>query len=210
MSDVKDKVIATLLEKNPDLRYAIKINDIKDYLTKEQSEILFKKASATDKSIYFIVSAFMDVGLRASEIIKLKQGNVNISSSTITLDGRIIEFGREFASAVRPLLETTKNSEDFVLKSVRGRNFSNSVFVTKVNRFLNNVASIDVSGTNTLRRTYFINHIQDGQTIEQIARLSGYDTVKYLLDYIFDYTILGQRSRLFKRLNNNHEDIEEE
>lgn len=199
-----DPVIEAFYRGNPDWKQRIEILSVRPYLTKEQTATIFKSAAGADAATNFIISAFIDLGLRANEIINLKMSDIDLKNQAITIkpDGaaRTIEFGREFASAARPLLDKAASADSHLLTTSRGNKFSVNSFANKIKLFLKDIdPSRTTSNGTALRRTFLVNRILQGAIIEHLAVQNGYETVKYILDFVFEYIILD-KGKIYSRL----------
>jgi integrase/recombinase XerC len=127
-----------------------------------------------------IIELFYATGIRLSELINLKQTNVDINSSQLKVLGkrnkeRIVPFGHELKRSIEHYFElkiASDAEELFVTKS--GKKLYEKFVYRLVNNYLSQVTTIDKKSPHVLRHTFATHMLNNGADLNSIKELLGH------------------------------------
>ena len=133
---------------------------------------------------YAIVTILAYAGLRISECLELRMGDISLAAREITVRHgkgdkmRVVYFGNKVANAVREYLKSRPATENPYLFPGRG---DSHLTRGQVNRIFNaHSASIT---PHTLRHFYCSNALENGYSIGELANQAGHSNVHTTLLY---------------------------
>ena len=133
---------------------------------------------------YAIVTILAYAGLRISECLELRMGDISLAAREITVRHgkgdkmRVVYFGNKVANAVREYLKSRPASENPYLFPGRG---DSDLTRGQVNRIFNaHSASIT---PHTLRHFFCSNALENGYSIGELANQAGHSNVHTTLLY---------------------------
>ena len=133
---------------------------------------------------YAIVTILAYAGLRISECLELRMGDISLAAREITVRHgkgdkmRVVYFGNKVANAVREYLKSRPSTENPYLFHGRG---DSHLTRGQVNRIFNaHSASIT---PHTLRHFFCSNALENGYSIGELANQAGHSNVNTTLLY---------------------------
>lgn len=127
-----------------------------------------------------IVEVFYQTGIRLSELINLKEGDVQ--NGQIKVLGkrnkeRIIPFGPDLMQLIdlyrkeKPLEEDAK---EYLFVKTDGRKLSSKFVYRKINSYLGSVSSVQKKSPHVLRHTFATHLLNNGAGLETLKELLGH------------------------------------
>ena len=127
-----------------------------------------------------IIELFYATGIRLSELINLKQSDVDIHSSQLKVLGkrnkeRIVPFGNELRRSIDSYLELKAVSEaEELFISKTGKKLYEKFVYTLVNNYLSQVTTVDKKSPHVLRHTFATHMLNNGADLNSIKELLGH------------------------------------
>ena len=124
-----------------------------------------------------IIELFYATGIRLSELINLKQSNIDIHNSQLKVLGkrnkeRIVPFGHELKKSLQKYIKVKVESsaeELFVTKS--GKKLYEKFVYRLVNNYLSQVTTMDKKSPHVLRHTFATHMLNNGADLNAIKEL---------------------------------------
>jgi integrase/recombinase XerC len=130
-------------------------------------------------------------GLRLSELIGLRFGQLDLVSETLRVEGkgskqRIVPIGRKAQSAVRAFLErrgelvsgrTGKDEKELVFLSDRGHRLAPRTVYGIVHRAIEAVSEVERKSPHVLRHTFATHLINRGADLRAVKELLGHESL---------------------------------
>ncbi|MEZ4868118.1 MAG: tyrosine-type recombinase/integrase [Caldilineaceae bacterium] len=181
-----------LLEKSP--MSNVKMPKIKNkilsaYTDEELGAILDSCETQRDTALLLLL---LDSGVRASELISLNVGHVDLYSGTVTVEdgkgqkGRVTHIGAKTRKAVlRYLLERGKpaDNEPLFVGQKRGGRLTLSGIVQLMRR-LAAKSEVEEVTAHKFRRTMAITSLRNGMNVHVLARILGHADIGILRQYL--------------------------
>jgi site-specific recombinase XerD len=135
-----------------------------------------------------ILELFYSTGMRLSELLSLRPGDVRLQDRTLKVTGkgskqRIVPFGKKARSAVQAWLRVRKefavrgSDPGTLFLSVRGKAMSPKGVNLLVNRHIGAVSELQKKSPHVLRHTFATRLCTRGVDIKQVADLLGHRLV---------------------------------
>lgn len=132
-----------------------------------------------------IIELFYATGIRLSELIGIKEKDVDFSNSSIKVLGkrnkeRIIPISKEiFAHINHYLNEKTKigRAEDYLFVLFNGKKMYPKKVYSSVNQYLSLVTTLDKKSPHVLRHTFATHLLNNGADINVIKELLGHSSL---------------------------------
>jgi len=127
-----------------------------------------------------IIELFYATGMRLSELINLKDGNINMSKSQLKVLGkrnkeRIIPFNDELKELLKRYLKIKPAAnEGYLLVNLKGGKLYEKLAYRVVNRYLSGVTTIDKKSPHVLRHTFATHMLNNGADLNAIKELLGH------------------------------------
>lgn len=127
-----------------------------------------------------IIELFYATGMRLSELIGLKQANVDLSRGQLKVLGkrnkeRIIPFGDELGGKLKAYLEGNNSAEDeYFFTGKSGKKLPEKLVYTIVKKYLSMVTTIDKKSPHVLRHTFATHMLNNGADLNAIKELLGH------------------------------------
>lgn len=127
-----------------------------------------------------IIEMFYSTGMRLSELINLKQKNIDLNSSQLKVLGkrnkeRIIPFNNELRNKIDEYLKVKKDKNHetlFVTES--GKKMYERLVYKIVKQYLSLVTTIDKKSPHVLRHTFATHMLNNGADLNSIKELLGH------------------------------------
>lgn len=133
-----------------------------------------------------LISIFYETGMRLSELINLKEKQVDFSRSHIKALGkgnkeRIIPVGKEIIAAIKEYIGMKKkeigNAEDFLLVTEKGKKIYPKYAYLLVNQFLGQISTLDKKSPHVLRHTFATHLMNNGADLNAVKELLGHSSL---------------------------------
>lgn len=127
-----------------------------------------------------IIELFYASGMRLSELINLKDGNVNMSKCQLKVLGkrnkeRIIPFNDELKELLKRYLKIKPvANEGYLFVNQKGGKLYEKFAYRVVNRYLSGVTTIDKKSPHVLRHTFATHMLNNGADLNAIKELLGH------------------------------------
>ena len=124
-----------------------------------------------------ILELFYFTGIRLSELINLKNTDIDFSNSTILVLGkrnkeRLLPLNSDILSKIKEL--NTSNKNLFLFTTEKGKQISTKQVYRLVNKYLSMVTSLDKKSPHILRHTFATHMLNNGADINAIKELLGH------------------------------------
>ncbi len=133
-----------------------------------------------------IITLFYNTGMRLSELINLKEKNLDPGRSQIKVLGkgnkeRIIPINREIADLIKEYQKLKKkdfeNSDDVLLITEKGKKIYPKYAYLLVNKYLGEVSSLDRKSPHVLRHTFATHLMNNGANLNAVKELLGHSSL---------------------------------
>ena len=124
-----------------------------------------------------ILELFYFTGIRLSELINLKNKDINYSDSTILVLGkrkkeRLIPLTSDILSKIKKL--NASNKSKYLFTTDKGKQISTKQVYRLVNKYLGMVTTLDKKSPHILRHTFATHMLNNGADINAIKELLGH------------------------------------
>ena len=124
-----------------------------------------------------ILELFYFTGIRLSELINLKNKDINYSDSTILVLGkrkkeRLIPLTSDILSKIKEL--NTSNKSQYLFTTDKGKQISTKQVYRLVNKYLSMVTTLGKKSPHILRHTFATHMLNNGADINAIKELLGH------------------------------------
>ncbi|MES2620560.1 MAG: site-specific tyrosine recombinase/integron integrase [Bacteroidota bacterium] len=134
-----------------------------------------------------IIELFYGTGMRRSELINLKETDVDSYSSQIKVLGkgnkeRIIPIHNELRNSIRGFIEEKRRlvesqKGDFLIVTEKGKKMEPGFVYEIVKKYLNMVTTVDKKSPHTLRHTFATHLMNGGADINAVKELLGHSSL---------------------------------
>lgn len=133
-----------------------------------------------------LIQLFYHTGMRLSELINLKERNVNASSRTLKILGkgnkeRVIPVSEELMKAILQYMQEKRKSfgttNEEVLVTEKGRCLSPRSVYTSVKKYLSLVTTIEKRSPHVLRHTFATHLTNNGADLNAVKELLGHSSL---------------------------------
>jgi len=134
-----------------------------------------------------IIELFYNTGIRLSELINLKENQVDLAGETVKVLGkrnkeRVIPVSRQFAAILRDYLTLKKqqnfpNQSEFLIVSNSGQKVYEKLVYRIVNRYLGMVTTINKKSPHILRHTFATHMLNRGAELNSIKEILGHSSL---------------------------------
>lgn len=127
-----------------------------------------------------IIELFYATGMRLSELINLKESDVDLYANQVKVLGkrnkeRIIPFAAELKSLIKKYMDSKPESSiDLLFLSDKGKKMSEKFVYTSVKMYLSQVTTIDKKSPHVLRHTFATHMLNNGADLNAIKDLLGH------------------------------------
>lgn len=127
-----------------------------------------------------IIELFYATGMRLSELINLKTGDIDLHAGQLKVLGkrnkeRIIPFSNELKNAIRSYLNIRSVADsDYLLLTASGKKMYEKLVYNIVKQYLSLVTTIDKKSPHVLRHTFATHMLNNGADLNAIKELLGH------------------------------------
>jgi len=132
-----------------------------------------------------IIEMFYATGIRVSELVNLKESDVDLHSLTIKVLGkrnkeRIIPFGNVLKQKIEQYLNIKEkefgiqNTDNQLFLSNNGKKFYQKLAYRVVNYYLSTITTLDKKSPHVLRHTFATHMLNNGADLNAIKELLGH------------------------------------
>lgn len=160
------------------------------YIPEGQTETLFLEAEAGSGESFIalrnrmILEMFYATGMRLSELVHLKDSDLDLSSMTVRVLGkrnkeRLIPFGPSLAKLIRQYLdcrsaEHINNVESRFFVTGAGKKIYPKLAYRVVNDYLSSIPNLEKKSPHVLRHTFATHMLNKGAELNAIKELLGH------------------------------------
>lgn len=154
------------------------------FVEKEKMDVLLDQVAfgADFKGLRdkLIIELFYSTGMRLSELIQLKEKDVDLYSNQLKVLGkrnkeRLIPIANELKTMLQQYLkERPSTQEELLLLSDRGKKMSEKFVYNLVKAYLSQVTTIDKKSPHVLRHTFATHMLNNGADLNAIKELLGH------------------------------------
>lgn len=162
--------------------------------------------SFEDKRDRLIICFFYETGIRLSELINLRNQDIDLMRMTIKVTGkrnkqRVIPFGENLKNEITEYLQTRNNATTsdctafFVKKN--GEKLSQSIVYKLVKQNLSKVVSIKKRSPHVLRHSFATSMLNNGADLESVKELLGHESLT--TTEIYTHTTFEELKKVYKQ-----------
>ena len=152
-----------------------------------------------------ILELFYGTGIRLSELIGLKERQVNLIDRTIKVLGkrnkeRVIPFGRNLVKIIEAYLmirnrDVQKKNHDFLLVTNSGQPLYPMMVYRLVHKYLNQFSSLEKRSPHVLRHSYATHLLNKGAEINAVKDLLGHSSLA--ATQVYTHNSMEQLKKVF-------------
>ena len=136
-----------------------------------------------------IMSLMLHCGLRLSEVVNLKPGNINLTKGKLRVESGKGEKDRDLAvpDYLNDLLDTWRNirpKSNYFFSTLKGRKLSDRYIQQMVKRYAEKSGIKKRISPHTLRHTYATQYYRQTKDIETLRRILGHSDISTTTIYI--------------------------
>ncbi len=133
----------------------------------------------TDK---LLLSIFYQTGMRLSELINLRESQVDFGNRTIKVLGkgnkeRIIPVGEHLLKQIKGYSEQKKEATDYLLTNEKGKKLYPKYAYLAVKKYLGAITTIDKKSPHVLRHTFATHLANSGADLNAVKELLGHSSL---------------------------------
>lgn len=160
------------------------------YVEQKDTNTLFQHVEFPDtwpgKTDRLILAIFYNTGMRLSELVNLKEGQINAAANTIKVLGkgnkeRVIPVSPALISDIKEYLslKNTLASPDrvYLLVNEKGRKLYATYVYQAVKKYLSVVTTIDKKSPHVLRHTFATHLTNNGADLNAVKELLGHSSL---------------------------------
>lgn len=127
-----------------------------------------------------VIELFYATGIRLSELINLKEANVDLNLCQLKVLGkrnkeRIVPFNNELKNSIGKYLELKSGlSQEFLFVMKNGKKLYEKFVYRIVNKYLSDVTTIDKRSPHVLRHSFATHMLNNGADLNAIKELLGH------------------------------------
>jgi len=173
----------TLLISNPKvdkrLPHSLSVNEVEDMLAKPKQDDTLGLRDA------LILEMLYSTGVRVSELVSIKLGDINYSDKTIKILGkgskeRYVLFGTPCANLITKYLNDSRSilnvkNSDYLFLNARGGNITTRAIRDIIDKY-----DTDINGhvsPHTLRHTFATHMLNEGADLKSVQELLGHENL---------------------------------
>ena len=203
---------AKLVIHNPlDKVIAPKINKrLPEFVDDKQMDILLDEIAFGDdntgKRNKMIIELFYFTGIRLSELINLKEADIDLYSQTIKVLGkrnkeRIIPINKEFFDSLKYFIKNKHDSDtkdcDYLFCNKSGRPLKPMAVYRIVNEYLKLISSTDKKSPHVLRHTFATHMLNRGADLNAIKELLGHANLS--ATQVYTHNTFEKLTKIYKQ-----------
>lgn len=161
------------------------------FIAKADIELLFEHVAFPDtwkgRTERLLFAIFYNTGMRLSELVNLKERNINPASSTIKVLGkgnkeRIIPVSNELIKLIADYIEAKKllvtlDSTEELLITEKGKMLATRTVYASVKKYLSLVTTVQQKGPHVLRHTFATHLTNNGADLNAVKELLGHSSL---------------------------------
>ena len=127
-----------------------------------------------------IIEVFYATGIRLSELINLKQADIDFHQCQLKVLGkrnkeRIIPFNKEIKATIESYIKSKKDlPNEFLFETKKGKRLAEETVYGVVRSYLSLVTTIDKKSPHVLRHTFATHMLNNGADLNAIKELLGH------------------------------------
>jgi integrase/recombinase XerC len=138
------------------------------------------------KTERLLIQLLYHTGMRLSELINLKEGNVNAANHTLKILGkgnkeRVLPVSSELISSVQDYTQEKRASfpenREFVLCSAKGKQLAPRAVYSVVKKYLSLITTIEKRSPHVLRHTFATHLTNNGADLNAVKELLGHSSL---------------------------------
>ncbi len=179
------------------------------FVEKEKMEMLFDKIEFAEGYPGFrdktILEMFYRTGMRLSELVNLKETDLDFHYDTIKVIGkrnkeRLIPFSKKFETVLKSYLECKKSTfgevNDLFLTDKGGRAYSKMIYQI-VTRQLGVVTTLEKKSPHVLRHTFATHMLNNGAELNSVKELLGHANLS--ATQVYTHNTIEKLKRIYKQ-----------
>jgi len=161
------------------------------YVEQKDTNTLFAYVEFPDdwkgRTDRLLLSIFYNTGMRLSELVNLKESQVNIAGNSIKVLGkgnkeRVIPVSRQLITAIQEYMHLKRTAMDqadkvSLLVNDKGRKLYPKYVYLAVKKYLNAVTTIDKKSPHVLRHTFATHLTNNGADLNAVKELLGHSSL---------------------------------
>lgn len=152
-----------------------------------------------------ILELFYATGMRLSELVGLTETDLDFHHDTIKVLGkrnkeRLIPFGKKIELLIKSYLEEKKNSfgeNDLLFLTDKGQPVYSRMVYKIVNRYLNEVTTLEKKSPHVLRHTFATHLLNNGAELNAVKELLGHANLS--ATQIYTHNTIDNLKRIYKQ-----------
>jgi integrase/recombinase XerC len=159
------------------------------FVSEKDMGVLFEHVEFGDdwkgKTDRLLMSIFYNTGMRLSEVVNLKESQVNFSSNTFKVLGkgnkeRIIPVSNDLLATLKDYIQEKKSlgfTSEFALVTDKGKPLALRNVYTVVNKYLSLVTTIEKRSPHVMRHTFATHLLNSGADLNAVKELLGHSSL---------------------------------
>ena len=153
-----------------------------------------------------IIQMFYSTGVRLSELISMKLGDVDFSASQIKVTGkrnkqRIIPFGEELYEALSIYIGVRDAAfdvgNDFLFLSPKGKKMTAPYVYNMVKKYLSQVTTLKKKSPHVLRHTFATTMLNHDAKLEVVKELLGHESIA--TTEVYTHTTFEELKKIYNK-----------
>jgi integrase/recombinase XerC len=200
-----------LIDKNPIDKISLPKTDKKlpEFIKQNEISILFEKIhfpdTFTGQRDRLILNILYSTGIRLSELIRLKEQDINTKNNTLKVLGkrnkeRIIPFPETLTSNISSYIKIKKEknlSNPYLLVTEKGAETYPKLIYRIVVKYLSMITTNEQKSPHTLRHTYATHLLNNGADLNAIKELLGHASLS--ATQIYTHNTFKKLNKIYKQ-----------
>ena len=157
----------------------------------------------TDK---LLIGMFYNTGMRLSELINLRERQVNFNNSTIKVLGkgnkeRVIPISEQLVTQIKEYLKqkkaTAETTDAFLLINQKGKKLYPKYAYLTVKKYLSKITTIDKKSPHILRHTFATHLTNGGADLNSVKELLGHSSLA--ATQLYTHNTIGKLKDVYKK-----------
>jgi integrase/recombinase XerC len=152
-----------------------------------------------------IIELFYSTGMRLSELVNLKESDIDFHQDTIKVLGkrnkeRLIPFSKKMESLLKFYIEEKDRafgSTDALFLTDKGRNVYPKMVYLLVKRYLSEVTTLDKKSPHVLRHTFATQMLNNGAELNAVKDLLGHANLS--ATQVYTHNTIEKLKRIYKQ-----------